>query len=240
MNSLNSIPSFRRVPVLAGAVVLGLTVFGSGGAARADLVPDGFIDLGGTGIGAVNTLLTLQERGNEIAAVGRMAGVDGDVILGDAKTGANQTQTFTFAELGVASASDLRLIVNLNEPDNAATLNSLVVNVYDPAGNTVFSGGLAAPLELNNAAPGQGNAGFAFKLNAIQTAELQNVYAANLRVGVAASLSGTAGGNETIQAVSVPANPPQAIPEPGSVALIGFAVAPLVGIVLRRRGRKSA
>jgi hypothetical protein len=83
--------------------------------AHAMLVLQGPDDFDGTGLGAVNTVLTLLSPGSssdEIGAVRRLPGDDGDVITGDALTGASQTQTLSLASLGINSASDLRVVFN--------------------------------------------------------------------------------------------------------------------------------
>jgi hypothetical protein len=42
-------------------------------------------------------------------------------VFGDAGSGASQSRTFTFADLAIANASQLALVVNLAEPGSEAT-----------------------------------------------------------------------------------------------------------------------
>lgn len=80
--------------------------------AHAMLVLQSPEDFDGTGLGTVNTILTLQSPGNSTFEQGIVG--FGDVITGNAKTGASQTQTLTFAEVGVTSASDIHVVFNLH------------------------------------------------------------------------------------------------------------------------------
>src|SRR5687767_6843579 len=83
--------------------------------ASGSLVPVGPVPYSGTGIGAVNTVLTLGGRPNESGCVAR--GPAGDIIGpaacppgftgGDERTGASQTQTRTISQLGLTTAEDL-------------------------------------------------------------------------------------------------------------------------------------
>ena len=78
-------------------------------------------DFGGSGLGAVNTVLTLQGKGNasfESGSVSRLADGAADLLQGDVKTGASQTQTRSLESLGIQSAADLRVVFNAVEPGN--------------------------------------------------------------------------------------------------------------------------
>ena len=77
--------------------------------AQASLVLQGAQNFGGTGLGAANTILTLQSHGNsttESGSVGRAVGYPNDVRVGDFGSGFSQTQTRTISSLGVTSAAD--------------------------------------------------------------------------------------------------------------------------------------
>ena len=103
----------RTTLALAALATLGV------GTARADLVLVGTVTVGGTGLGTVNTVLTLTSQGNnttEQGCVGRNAGGDfigstavGACVLGattDVQTGASQTQTRTLAEAGITTGTN--------------------------------------------------------------------------------------------------------------------------------------
>jgi hypothetical protein len=208
--------------------------------AHAMLVLQGPDDFDGTGLGAVNTVLTLLSPGSssdEIGAVRRLPGDDGDVITGDALTGASQTQTLSLAALGINSASDLRVVFNAVEPGNAdangITLNDLRLSIFSPDGTELFnSGSLIAPIDFAETFTGVGNAGFVFALDAAQATAAQALaFGANFGdnlVGLYANLSDATGGPETFFVAS--------IPEPQTYALM-LAGLGVVGFMAARRRR---
>jgi hypothetical protein len=208
--------------------------------AHAMLVLQGPDDFDGTGLGAVNTVLTLLSPGSssdEIGAVRRLPGEDGDVITGDALTGTSQTQTLSLASLGINSASDLRVVFNAIEPGNAdangITLNDLRLSIFSPDGTELFnSGSLTAPIDFTETFTGVGNAGFVFALDAAQATAAQALafgadFGDNL-VGLYANLSDATGGPETFFVAS--------IPEPQTYALM-LAGLGVVGFMAARRRR---
>ena len=70
------------------------------GQAQASLVLQGAQNFGGTGLGAANTILTLQSPGStttESGSVGRAVGNPNDVRIGDFLSGNSQTQTRTIS-----------------------------------------------------------------------------------------------------------------------------------------------
>ncbi len=111
--------------------------------AQASLVLQSAQDFQGTGLGGVNTILTIQSprsSTDEAGSVGRVIGNPNDVRTGDFQSGASQTQTRTVSSLGVTSAADLRVVFNALEPGNALNsiqLNDLQLNIYSSAGGTV-------------------------------------------------------------------------------------------------------
>jgi len=212
--------------------------------AHAMLVLQGPEDFGGTGLGAVNTVLTLLSPGSssdEIGAVRRLPGEDGDVITGNALTGASQSQTLSLASLGIASASDLRVIFNAIEPGNGdagITLNDLRLSIFSPDGTELFnSGTLTSPVDFADTFTGAGNSGFVFALDAAQAAAAQALafgadFGANL-IGLYANLSDATGGPETFFVASTGGVTPP-IPEPQTYALM-LAGLGVVGFVAARR-----
>ncbi len=211
--------------------------------ASADLVLLGPQPAGGTGLGTVNTILTIQSPGNtsvESGSVGLTAG-GAQVITGDASTGASQTLVRSFSALGITDANQLRLVFNANEPaGNSITLNSLVLNVFDDvSGGLLFSSSYAgAPQTFADTFTGTGTSGFVFALSAADSITLNALLAlpgsGSDVIGVSASASSATGGAETIYIGAV-----SAVPEPETYAMM-LAGLGLMGFVARRRNKAAA
>ncbi len=207
--------------------------------AQASLILLSAQDFQGTGLGTVNTILTLQSPGstsNEAGSVGRAVLNPNDVITGDAMTGASQSQTRTAAELGLTSASLIRVVFNALEPGSAANsilLNDLQLNIFDAAGNLLFNSGAFAPINFADTFTGAGNSGFVFGLDVTQAAQAQaaafGIGFGTNRIGISASLSNATGGFETFFVAIAPG---QQVPEPGSLVLAGIA---LLGLAASQR-----
>ena len=196
----------------------------------------------GTGLGTVETVLTLSSpgsSGNETGCV-RPSG-SGSTTAGcgfvDASvmTGQGQIGTPTLGTLGATTANDLRVVFNASEPaSNEITINNLVLTIYDSTGTLVlFTSGPSGPFVFPTTFSGTGNSGFLFGLDAIQAAQAQTsafgAGFANNRVGLGASLSNATGGLETFSfRVNTPIAP---VPDGGSAAmLLGMALMGLAGI----------
>jgi uncharacterized repeat protein (TIGR01451 family) len=180
--------------------------------AFAALVFDATESLSGQGLGAIATVLTVQQTGTESGCVawngvadvvGAAACPAGSGIAGgNEKTGANQTLTRTAGEVGLTDAADFRIIFNATESDSSLTLDDVRLTVYGPTGTVLFTSGplTGKPILFLNTQPGIGSSGFVFKLDAAQITAANTASAfgnANNRIGLAAVISGAAGGNET-------------------------------------------
>jgi hypothetical protein len=207
------------------------------GPASAELVLQGPMHFQGTGLGAVNTVLTIQSPGNssfESGSVGMVAGSMEGVLNGDVKTGASQTQLLSLGSLGLTSAADLRVVFNATEPGNAAAqgivLNDLQLSIYRSDGTLLFSSGPFSPVTFNDTFNGVGNSGFVFALDPAWAAQAQALAfgpgsEGNL-IGLSATASGATGGPETFFIT--------AIPEPDTYLLMAVGAAAL-GFIARRR-----
>ena len=229
---------YRKLSIAAAAAALAA---GLAAPAHANLVLLNEATLSGQGIGAVFTVLTLQS-GSPTTESG---GVNfNGTVFGDASTGSSQSRTFTFADLSLANASELRLIVNLAEPGsetppsvvatNTGSFNSLSNSVTLNAFNS--TGTVSQQFSLASVAGGVGGSGLVLGLDAAQTTQLNAFIAANLGTEVftvGATFANAAGGNDVIQAAR---GTVAAIPEPETYALM-LAGLGVVGFVARRRKR---
>lgn len=174
--------------------------------AEASLVFDSPQVTSGTGLGTVNTILTVNNTPTESGCVSWDGSADVvgaaacpvGIAGGDEQTGESQTQTRTMAELGLSSSGQLRIVFNAAEDENGAiTVENLVLTIYSPAGAELFNSGPFVPVFLPNTFTGIGNSGFVFRLDEAQAAAAAPFFAPQNRIGLAASLSGTDAGNET-------------------------------------------
>ena len=184
--------------------------------------------------------LNLQHHGNSTTEAGgvRYDGT-GDVWFGDTSAGPHQ-HTVSLTDLGIGRASDLRVLLNINEANGGnkapITIDSLVLTAYDQSGNAVFSADLVnkTPITLDQFKHGQGaNSDFAFGLDSAAAARLQAAMTANpnLRLGLTAALSNVNGGPERFSfgAATKP------VPEPATMLLLGTGIAGLAAAGRRRR-----
>jgi len=236
---------YKPIALAAAALAAGLVA----APASADLIPLTAVELSGQGVGATFTTLFLQGAGSATTESGGV--LFNGSVFGDAGGGASQSRTFTFADLAIANASQLALLVNLAEPGSEATpsvttalsplatnanlANAITLNVYSAAGALLEQHVAAAGLVLNQVASGLGGSGLVFGLNAAEQAQLTNTMALNAGnevFTVGATFANSQGGPETIAAVRL--QQVAAIPEPETYALMLAGIGAL-GFVARRR-----
>jgi len=239
----------QKLVRLAAGAALGLAAASS----HAELILVAPEDFSGSGLGAVNTILTIQSPASTSNENGMVSwNGSADVITGaTALTGASQTLTRTLSELGITSAETLRIVFNASEPGNAAAqsiqLDDLTMTIYNPNGSTFFTAPLAAPSILfPNTFTGTGNSGFVFALDPAETTTLHGLLVGadftTLRVGLFAAASLATGGNETFFAGNsseLTPTPQSFLPEPETYAML-LAGLGLMGFVARRRKQHLA
>lgn len=194
----------------------------------------------GCGPDRATHVLSIQSPGGSSDASGAVArGASGDIRTGDWLRGSN-TQTVSLTQLGITNASQVVIYFDINEPNgqgnSPVTLNTLVLNAYDAAGNNVFSASLlGGPETLQQLGNGQGHSDYLYALDAEAAARLQAAINANpnLFLGLAASVSNAEGGPESFFIGKREA--PAAVPEPGTMILLGTGLAGAAGAARRRR-----
>ena len=226
--------------VCAGLVVA--MTLGMAHTASATLIYLGPNPESGTGLGTVETVLTVTSPGSSSNETGCVAPTSGGgttttgcgFVDANVMTGAGQIGTPTLATLGATSAADLRIVFNASEPSgNDIILNNLVLTIYNSTGTQVlFTSGPSATFVFANTFSGTGTSGFLFGLDATQAAQAQaaafGAGFANNRVGLGASLSNATGGLETF---SFRVATTQRVPDGGSMSmLLGMALMGLAGV----------
>ena len=147
--------------------------------------------------------LNLQHHGNSTVESGgvRWNGTK-DVWFGDTSAGPHQN-TILFSSLGVQDASQLRVLININEANGGdkmpITIDSLTITGYATDGTVLFTATSLGPLTLEQFKKAQGaTSDYALGLDAEASARLQAALETdpNLRLGLEATLSDVHGGPE--------------------------------------------
>jgi len=132
----------------------------------------------------------------------------------------------------------LLLVLNSGEPGGGAlTLQDLALVFCNPTAGTTFTATLpATPLLFSSTAAGSGQGGFAFRLDATEAAFASAFFSgSDNRAGVAATVSGSAGGLDRF--VFAAGSSPTAIPEPHQLPILfsGLSAMALIRMAARRK-----
>lgn len=221
---------------LLSKALLGATLAIASFSSQASLIYLGPVTIGGAGIGAVSTVLTLADNsGQGCCSSDGSVSYDGtnDVLTGDAQQGA-LSKTWSMAELGWDDSTTARIVFNADEPaGNGITLDNLVMTIFASDGTALWNSGIFTPVSFPSTNNGIGNAGELFGLDAAQAAAAAGYFGDGTnRIGLMATITDAQGGHDTFFLSLAPCvgegcdggGGEQEVPEPESLLLLALGL----------------
>ena len=234
--------SLLKRSTLLFTVFLGITA-----SAEASLIFNDSLVISGTGLGAVNTLVTVNDtgQGNDIegGCISRVGGGDQEVC--EPGTGITEqdnlgiNQTILFSALNFSMGDTIAAVVNIAETgqDLSVTLTDLYLSFYDAGDSLIHVAQYLGPdlILTQGTGTGLGASGFAFSLDAAQQAIVLAGAPVRIGGGLQFAEGTTNNGPETLHVVAVEG---AVIPEPAPFVSLGTGL--IAFGIWRLRARKRA
>ena len=240
---------------VAGSVAIGLMLL-SPRTASASLIYDASIVLSAQGFGTAPRDLTVDRTGQpnnpnpqsgcvsvsggtfavgSSACMGMDAAFMGNTMVnlgGDEPSPLFDNQKYgapSETDRGITSAADIGILFNATEPGgDAINVTDLTLKFYSQAG--VLLGSIDGSQNFLNSNPGNGVAGFVFRVDEAQQPYVQNILdSGNVRFALESSFTGFGGGPESYRIISLGSS--QSVPDGGAtLLLLGAALTGLGGV----------